>query len=293
MEAVASITILAVALPPTVSLFTQVAASTPDDILQRAALLSADALLEEIISKGFEEPDLPSGSFGTEEASRRLFDDIDDFDGLVESPPVHADGTAVEGQAGLARSVTVSNVRFSGPDQATPEADGSTELKRIEVKVTWTGGRGGELSLVTLRSHLTSSTDVSGPLDGPGSSGTAVNNDDDKFELLFINTTPFDQEIESFELEADRPTPQVDRFKLAADLGGSKDIWKGRASLPTGLLNLNKGKADQREIDAHGAAGARFEFRGDISPGPITFTLTLRFVGGATSTLVIPMVWQS
>ncbi len=292
MEAVASITVLAVALPPVVGLFTQVAQDTPDDIFQRAALSSADALMEEIVSKAFEDPESPSGSFGAEEVSRARFDDIDDFDGLVESPPLHIDGVPLEGQAGLTRRVRVINVASSNPNQTVPEVDGSTELKRIEVSLTWSGGRGGALTIATLRGILATSTDASGPLDGPGSTGTAVNTKKDKFELLLVNTTPFDREIESFELQADRPTPQLEKFKLAREPGRFRELWKGRVNVPTSVLDANKGRADQRVIEGNGVAGAEFEFRGEISAGPITFTVTLYFVDGATSTLVIPMVWQ-
>jgi len=93
-------------------------------------------------------------SFGTEEALRAAYDDIDDFDGASESPPRRIDGTPLDDYTGFTRTVSVVNVTAADPDAAVPEADGSTGLKRVTVTVTWTGGRGGELSLSTLRARL-------------------------------------------------------------------------------------------------------------------------------------------
>ena len=53
------------------------------------------------------------------------------------------------GRGGLITFVTAGD-----PDPVTAEADGSTEFKRIRVSVVWTGGRGGELILTTLRTKI-------------------------------------------------------------------------------------------------------------------------------------------
>lgn len=96
----------------------------------------------------------PSTSFGPEEGSRAAYDDVDDFDGLSNSPPERIDGTALSDYGGFTRSVTVDNVTAAVPDPVTPEADGSTEFKRIRVTVTWTGAGAGEITLSTLRTLL-------------------------------------------------------------------------------------------------------------------------------------------
>ena len=76
-EAVVAIIVLAIAIPPLVVLFTEVAAHSADDTYQGVAVTYADGLLEEIVSKAFEDPQLSSGSFGTEEGSRASYDDYD------------------------------------------------------------------------------------------------------------------------------------------------------------------------------------------------------------------------
>ena len=154
IEAVTTILVLGIALPPLVSLFTEISTHSVDKDLQQMALTYADALLEEIVSKEFEDPDGSAGSFGTEEGGRSSYDDVDDYDGWSQSPPTRLDGTALDDYAGFTRSVEVHNVTDSDPDPTSPESDGSTELKRIRVRVTWTGGRGGQLELTTLRSKI-------------------------------------------------------------------------------------------------------------------------------------------
>ena len=154
IEAVTAILVLGIAIPPLVALFTEIAAHSVDDTYQGVAATYVDALMEEIVSKAFEDPDEASGSFGTEEGSRSAYDDIDDYDGLSNSPPKRLDGTDLDDYGGLTRSVTVDNVTAADPDPITPEVDGSTEFKRIKVTVTWTGGKGGELTLTGLRTKL-------------------------------------------------------------------------------------------------------------------------------------------
>ncbi len=157
IEAVTAILVLGIAIPPLVMLFQSVAAESVNEIFQTTALTHADALMEETASKAFEDPDSSSGSFGTEEASRATYDDVDDFDGMSNSPPQRIDGTALDDLNGFTRSVTVDNVTAADPDPSVPASDGSTEYKRVQVTVTWTAGRGGEITLTTVRTNLSSS----------------------------------------------------------------------------------------------------------------------------------------
>lgn len=157
IEVVMAILVLAVAIPPVAGLYREVSAQSVDHTLQTVATVYADALMHEIVSKSFEDPDVAAGSFGTEESNRSAYDDIDDFDGMSHSPPERMNGVQLDEYAGLTRSVTVHNVKANDPDPTTPQADGSTNMKRITVTVAWKGGRGGEITLATLRSKLASS----------------------------------------------------------------------------------------------------------------------------------------
>jgi len=154
VESVVAIIVLAIAIPPITLLFSEVAAHSVEHTLQSVAITYADALMEEIVSKPFEDPDEAAGSFGTEEVSRADFDDVDDYDGLSNSPPERLNGTALDDYGGFTRSATVDNVTAADPDPTTPATDGSTDFKRIRVTVAWTGAGGGEFTVTTLRSKL-------------------------------------------------------------------------------------------------------------------------------------------
>lgn len=101
----------------------------------RACLL-AEELLTEILLKAYSEPDGASGlgkdSGEASGGTRALFDDVDDFDGWVETPVRQADGTAVPGTTGWERRVEVVWVSASDPAKQSPTETG---VKRITVEV--------------------------------------------------------------------------------------------------------------------------------------------------------------
>ena len=117
---------------------------------ERIALLLAKQMMEEIQSKAYEDPDLPSGSFGQEEpAPRKNFDDVDDYDGWDENPPnppenplQYADGTILKDENGIPiyknfrRQVEVKNV--DDGSYGDIRADGATASKRVTVTVSST-----------------------------------------------------------------------------------------------------------------------------------------------------------
>jgi hypothetical protein len=111
---------------------------------QRTALFLAKQMMEEIQSKAYEDPDLPTGSFGQEEnyPPRSNLDDVDDYDGINESPPEYPDGTILNGENGVPnyqgfhRHVDVENVDNSNYN--TTVANGTTDSKRVTVTVSST-----------------------------------------------------------------------------------------------------------------------------------------------------------
>lgn len=281
VEIVVVIAVLGVAIPPLTNLYTQVAHAGVDEEHQRAALELAENLMEEIGSKAYEDPDEASGSFGTEEGSRAAWDDVDDYDGLSNAPPLTIDGTALNDLAGLTRSVVVENVSSLDVDAATPETDGSTSMKRIRVVVSWTGGRGGELVLTTLRASLL--PDPSGELiDEAASAATAYDHDDDHFHIDLVSIASTDLEIASFELSATGDPPDLDEIKL----DNHKILHNASVSLPTGLTALNHGTSAQRTIEAGDDPEARIKFDDDFDDDDThTFTLVLHFTDGSSDSL--------
>lgn len=100
-----------------------------------AASLAQD-LMGEIDAQGWEDPDV-SGSFGPGPATRRnQFNDCDDYDGWVESPPTDRDGVAYPGMTNWSRSVEVEYVSVSAPDTVS---GARTTLKRVTVTASFRG----------------------------------------------------------------------------------------------------------------------------------------------------------
>ncbi len=105
--------------------------------LRRCALLAED-IMSEVRSKAFADPETPAGAFGGLEEGdiRKDFDDVDDYDGFSNAPPMSIEGAPMAGYASMAISVSVENVLGASPDAPTPEPDGSTDFKRIRVTVS-------------------------------------------------------------------------------------------------------------------------------------------------------------
>lgn len=110
---------------------------------EQQGCLAADELLNEIMQKDYADATAGVSSFGLEagesSANRRHFDDVDDFDGLVESPPKEPDGTDIDSLKGWRQIVDVSWVALN--DLTTPVMS-NQGYKRIVVTLY----RGGVLA---------------------------------------------------------------------------------------------------------------------------------------------------
>ncbi len=256
LEVVSAIIMLSIAIPPLVGLYSEVSNQSVDQSFQDVAVIYADALMEEIVSKEFEDPDKPKGSFGDEEKNRFKYDDIDDYDGLDNSPPIHLDGSELADLAGFRRRVEIENVAAANPDTTKPEKDGSTNLKRIRVIVSWAAGRGGELHLTTLRARLSGSGEKSGPLNEQKSADSAKRKSSHSFQVDLFSSADETIQMKSFSLSADR-AGSVTELKL-----GSKKIWDDRhgMSMPTGEKELSHGSSSQRSIPSNGERKLEVKF---------------------------------
>jgi len=103
---------------------------------QLRALRLAQDLMAEIADKAYSDPD-ETPLFGPEASEllpgRIAYDDIDDYNGLSESPPQDRTGTAIPGLSGWQRSVSVAWVT-AGNAATTSLTD--TGIKRITVTVS-------------------------------------------------------------------------------------------------------------------------------------------------------------
>ncbi len=98
-------------------------------------------LWSEIMSKPYEDPELPEGTLGPEagETSSRLnFDDVDDFHGWFRSPPEDISGAPLTEYQGWIREVSVT---WTSRDRGDDVASSETGLKRFVVRVTAPDGK--------------------------------------------------------------------------------------------------------------------------------------------------------
>jgi MSHA pilin protein MshD len=99
----------------------------------------AESLASEMLRQNYEDPD-GTPAFGRESnesaTPRTSWDDVDDYDGLSESPPATKDGTALTNATGWKRTVKVEWVDPANPSQVQTVETG---VKRIVVTVAYNG----------------------------------------------------------------------------------------------------------------------------------------------------------
>lgn len=121
VELVVSIVIIGLAGAALVGSLSYLAGTGNTSMLQTQAQSIADAYLHEILGKAFVDPDADG------EASRDLYDDIDDYDGLS--------GPATDERGNAAGNFQVRVSVVQGTLGAIPAAD----VRRIDVTVTYAG----------------------------------------------------------------------------------------------------------------------------------------------------------
>ena len=313
VEVVGAIAVLGIALPPLLALFRGVAAQRVDHTLQRAASHLASGMLEEIVSKAYTDPETDSTALGPEEGARGEFDDVDDYDGLLEAPPVWIDGSPIPGADEFVRSVEVDYVAKSvvpepigpiqaplppgGPSQAVVQAQPffeatalETDFKRIRVRVRWSAGKGGELVCTTLRTDIDQvqgGPAVGVPYEGeiglsyygPGSSKVLL--------LEMANWREEPVEILGVTLSAEPSGSVVNRMRI-----DGVTVWGSTLgeALPTGFLDFGGAAAGARTIQPYDLAVWDLRFAGAVS-GSLEYDLSVFLAGGDVIQLPFTVTW--
>ncbi|MBN2270335.1 MAG: prepilin-type N-terminal cleavage/methylation domain-containing protein [Sedimentisphaerales bacterium] len=100
-------------------------------------LSTAEFLLEQIkeltATLAVIDPQTETTTFGPEEATVAAYDDLDDFDGAVFSPPISAHRTTLTDFTAFTQQITVENV--SASNFALLAADHSTAFVRVTASV--------------------------------------------------------------------------------------------------------------------------------------------------------------
>ncbi len=150
MEALLASTMLAMGASAVLLPFSVGAQSETEDARRTFALYLGRELMEEIISKPFDDP-AGGGGLGPDggESSRALFDNIDDYNGYEDgygksiSRLVGMNGQIINGAAieGLQREAAIAYIHVSGQDSGD-----APNFVRVEVKMKYKGD-----DLLTLR----------------------------------------------------------------------------------------------------------------------------------------------
>lgn len=144
VELIITIVLSGIAIAMFAGIYTSTQVKSVSPIMQVKAAELAQAYLEEISLKRFDEQSPIGNRFRCDEnpaiscsntlasesgETRARFDDVDDYNNLNESPPRDALGNIRNGFNSFSASVTVS---YAGADQGFSARD----LKRIEVTIT-------------------------------------------------------------------------------------------------------------------------------------------------------------
>ncbi len=140
------IVLLAIIVPGVMFYFIQGVRDSAEPQTRISTLFLAEALMEETKSKRWDEGNSvniqeicssASAVLGAEGGeSRSTYDDIDDFNGLDNIPPIDSQGVAMSGYPGYRRQASITYVNSA--DMNTGVA-GPTCYKRIAVTVTSSG----------------------------------------------------------------------------------------------------------------------------------------------------------
>ena len=124
VELVISIVVVSIAVSAVLGVLSSNVEHSADAMIISQAVSIAEAYIEEISLKPFDDPDGMDG-----EASRADFDDVDDYDGLVDAGAADQFGNPIPSLSAYAVAV---NVTASGVLPGVPAAD----ALRVDVRVT-------------------------------------------------------------------------------------------------------------------------------------------------------------
>jgi MSHA pilin protein MshD len=140
IELIISIVVIAIAASAVLGVLSSTVGRSADAMVMSQAVAIAEAYLEEITLKSFDDPDGVDG-----EAARPDFDDVNDYHGLVDNGARDQFGTPLAPLAQYTVTVTVA------PTAALTGVPGAA-VERIDVQVTYSGN--GAVALTGYKTQL-------------------------------------------------------------------------------------------------------------------------------------------
>ena len=154
IELVIGIVVVGIAIASVLTVFVTTTAHSADPMERQQAQLIAEAYLDEILLKKFYDPDTNNVCPAAVEA-RNAFDNVCDYDGLVQSPPQDQYGNVTV--AGYTASVSVTPTAVSlGPGGNL--VDNTSVIRVLQVTVTVTGPNGNSVTLNGYRTNYECNT---------------------------------------------------------------------------------------------------------------------------------------
>lgn len=123
IEVVIAIVVIAIAVSAVLGVLARNVGASADAMIVSQGITIAEAYLEEISLKAFADPDGADGEIG-----RASFDDVDDYDGLVDAGAADQFGNPIPELAGYTVSVAVDA-------SSTLPGVGAADVYRIDVRV--------------------------------------------------------------------------------------------------------------------------------------------------------------
>jgi len=145
IEVVMIIVILGIIMPGIMLYFITGVKDSAIPQKRTTAIFLAEALMEEIKSKRWDENSpIPPGAYTTPLTfevgeTRQIYDDVDDFNGLDNTNPVDSQGNSMTNYSGFRQQVSVCYVPSTNLEDVSSCAT-ATDYKRIEVTITDTTG---------------------------------------------------------------------------------------------------------------------------------------------------------
>lgn len=109
VELIISMVVVSIALGGVLMVMNYTVLHSADPMLQHQAVAIAESYLEEVLLHAYSDPDGTSG-----ESLRRLFDDVDDYDGLTDAGARDQEGTAIAGLEAYTVSVDIADTSLNG-----------------------------------------------------------------------------------------------------------------------------------------------------------------------------------
>jgi len=136
VELIVAMVVISIAIVGVMSAVNYSTLHSADPVLRQQSIAIAESYMEEISLKNYTDPDIDG------EGSRALFDDVDDYDGLVDNGARDQNGNAISGLENFSVRVQVEPQNY-GPSGMT--------VAGLKIDVTVTDLTGESITLTSFR----------------------------------------------------------------------------------------------------------------------------------------------